>query len=98
MSRNLQVEAEQLVRLKLKLGINRYLSAGRGERYLVAVANNFSTTASKEIFDSVVGEMEREGLLRKVIGRQGGVILARCEASTASCTACDNGSPTQEAR
>ena len=78
MSSNLQAEAEQLVRLKLKLGINRYLAAGRGERYLVAVANNFSTTASKEVFDSVVAEMEREGLLRTVIGRQGGVILARC--------------------
>jgi hypothetical protein len=78
MSSNLQAEAEQLVRLKLKLGINRYLSAGRGERYLKAVEHNFSAIAPKEVFDSVVEEMEREGLLRKTTGAQHAVILARC--------------------
>jgi hypothetical protein len=86
MSCNLHVDAELLARLKLKLGINRALAtAARGEHYRGQIEKRFSYLVSKEVFDSVVSEMEHEGLLRTESGRQGGLLLVRCTPSPSDC-------------
>lgn len=78
---NLQNDALQLERLKLKLAINRYLRSW-GKQYAVTIGHKLRCD-NLELFSAVVDEMESEGLLTKETGRNGALIIVRCEASHA---------------
>lgn len=69
---------EAMNRAKLKLAINRWLSKGFGSRYLASVAACFSGMVTRPVFDEVIAEMEKEGLLRKMKGPNGGIMLVHC--------------------
>jgi hypothetical protein len=77
MSNTFQQESEELIRLRLKLGINRALMNCNNEQYLSQVAFNFRKSP-RNIFNSVLAEMEQGGMLKKVTRKKGGVVLVRC--------------------
>jgi hypothetical protein len=68
-------EGKAFRRLKLRLGITKYLSKRGGSHYLGQVRGNFYW-ASDEEFDGVTTEMAEEGLLAKTAGRDGGMKLS----------------------
>jgi hypothetical protein len=72
---NLERDAAQLKRLKLKLAINKRLSRW-GRIYATALTYQVKCT-DRELFNEVVEEMAAEGLLRKEIGPNRAVTLVR---------------------
>jgi hypothetical protein len=68
------IEGKAFRRLKLRVGVRRYLSKRAGSHYLGQVRSNFYW-ASDEEFDGVTAEMMAEGVLAKTTGRDGGVKL-----------------------
>ena len=71
---NLQNDELQLKRLKLKLGINRLLNKW-GRAYASNLACQLQATDDLDFYNSVVDEMEAQGMLKREIGGRGALIL-----------------------
>jgi len=70
-------EPEPLARVRLKLDINRALAKRNNQDYLSQIAFAFRFVP-KTRWESVLEEMEREGMLTKVFTKRGAVLLVRC--------------------
>ena len=73
--------------LKLKLGINRCLHKWGKEyasRVYAVLHQHQSSPETRALFDSIVNEMEGEGMLLKEQGRDGAVILVYRETTEVS--------------
>jgi hypothetical protein len=72
---NLHDDELQLVRLKLKLAINKYLKKWN-KQYAVTLKQQLRCD-KLELFNEMVDELAAEGMLVKETGRNGGLILVR---------------------
>jgi DNA-binding IscR family transcriptional regulator len=67
-----------LIRVKLTLSINKLLANNRDAMYLSSVENTYYRSATRQLVNEVISQMEADGLLKKVTGKLGGYILLRC--------------------
>jgi hypothetical protein len=79
---DLHAEGKVFRRLKLRLGITKYLAKRGGSHYLGQVRGN-CYWASEEELDGVIAELIAEGVLTKAIGRERGEKLVLTSAQPA---------------
>ena len=73
MTVNLRQDAEHLLRLRLRLGLLRYISGNWWGRYAYHIELAFGY-APKELVYEVLGELAKDGCVSRTMGAKGGII------------------------